>query len=242
LASAYFDFKKFRVWHNQVAMKVGTDAVVLGCLAPLLPQTKAILDIGTGSGVISLLLAQRCVDACITALEIDELAAQQAQFNFENSMYAARLNCVPTSLQKFGNHTKEKFDLIVSNPPFFEQGKNITIANNARSMARQDVSLSFSDLAKYSALLLNQSGSFCLILPIQEAHVFATEAVHHGLHVTHEIAIIPRVGKPANRLVQVYQFDKGNLVQTELTLKDENANPSEAYIQLSKDFYLRIDQ
>lgn len=223
-------------------MKVGTDAVVLGCLAPISPSTKRILDIGTGSGVIALMLAQRCKQATVIGIEIDEAASKQAQVNFEASIYAEQLIGFHQSLQNYAVSSSIKFDLIVSNPPFFEQGKNASISDSARSLARQDGSLSFSDLAKHATMLLASTGSFCIILPVQEARLFGIEAVLNGLHLTHEIAIIPRHGKAANRLVQVYQFMAHQLVQTEITLKDENGSASEEYIQLSKEFYLRIDQ
>lgn len=223
-------------------MKVGTDAVVLGCLAPISPSTKRILDIGTGSGVIALMLAQRCKQATVIGIEIDEAASKQAQVNFEASIYAEQLIGFHQSLQNYAVSSSIKFDLIVSNPPFFEQVKNARISDVARSLARHDGSLSFSDLAKHAAVLLASTGSFCIILPVKEARLFGIEADLNGLHLTHEMAIIPRFGKPANRLVQVYQFMRHPLVQIEITLKDENGSPSEEYIQLSKEFYLRIDQ
>lgn len=237
----YFDFKKFRVWHHASAMKVGTDAVVLGCLVPTIAPNNTILDIGTGTGIIALMLAQKNSDATITAIEIDAAAAKQASFNFEQSIFGKQLKCVPVSLQNFAQTANQKFDLIVSNPPFFEVHTNVAIANKARSLARQDVALPFQDLARSVSVLLQEQGSFWLILPLHEAQIFATIAASFALKLNHQIDIIPRQGKAANRVVQCYQFGSNNLVRTELILKNEKGLPSQEYIALSRDFYLRID-
>jgi tRNA1Val (adenine37-N6)-methyltransferase len=241
MASDYFDFKQFRIWHNQVAMKVGTDAVVLACLVKLTEQAKTVLDIGTGSGIIALMLAQRDANAQITAIEINALAAQQAQINFEQSKFAKQLFCKHISLQDYEQMASQKFDLIVSNPPFFEQQRNVSITNKARSLARQDAALPFVDLAKSVSILLKPQGSFWLILPVQEAAVFYKEAKSFGLNLQYQVNIIPNPNKVANRLVQCYQFSDNKLVQTELILKNEEGLPSSNYINLSREFYLRMD-
>jgi tRNA1Val (adenine37-N6)-methyltransferase len=241
MSKDYFDFKKFRVWHHASAMKVGTDAVVLGCLVPTTSISNTILDIGTGTGIIALMLAQRNPEASITAIEIDIAAAQQANYNFEQSIFASQLKCVPISVQNFALTANQKFDLIVSNPPFFEKHANAAIADNARSLARQDVALSFHDLAHSVSILLQNQGCFWLILPVQEAQVFALAAASFSLNLSQQINIIPRQGKASNRVVQCYQMGHNKLLTTKLILKNEAGLPSQEYIDLSRDFYLRID-
>lgn len=241
MSKDYFDFKKFRVWHHASAMKVGTDAVVLGCLVPLTPISNTILDIGTGTGIIALMLAQRNPAASITAIEIDHAAAQQANYNFEQSIFASQLKCEPISVQKFVLTANQKFDLIVSNPPFFEKHANAAIVNTARSLARQDVALSFHDLAHSVSILLQKQGCFWLILPVQEAQTFALVAASFSLNLSQQINIIPRQGKASNRVVQCYQMGQNKVLTTELILKNEEGLPSQDYIAMSRDFYLRID-
>lgn len=239
MASDFFDFKKFRVWHNQSAMKVGTDAVVLACLLEgSYAQEQTILDIGTGSGIISLMLAQRFPLAKIHGLEIDFSAASQAQYNFENSIYSERLTCIHTSFQDWIQAQKISYQLIVSNPPFYNEKTNFSIENKARSVARHDAALPFEVLAAGVANQLDFNGKFWLILPIPEAKQFSELALTKGLFLNKEISIYPRPGKQANRVVQCYQLSKHNLVRTELFLRNEAGDKSKEYHRISDEFYL----
>ncbi|MDZ4668160.1 MAG: methyltransferase [bacterium] len=287
MASPYFEFKQFRVWHNACAMKVGTDAVVLGLSVEQDYAVKQVLDIGTGSGVIALILAQRNLEAQIDAIELDEAACKQAAANFAQSPWRSRLEASHTSLQLFAQstsilplplHGKEsnnlplpapelnnflleshaqqlgssalhlqnkngvkQYDCIVSNPPFFEAKRNFSIKNQQRSKARHDADLPFDALAFWVAHLLKPSGKFWLILPVQEAASFNLHASNKGLHLCREIAVVPLPGKPVKRLIQAYQKSATVLVRTELILQNADGKPSADYIEMSKEFYLRID-
>lgn len=239
MASDYFDFKKFRVWHHQSAMKVGTDAVLLGCLIEgNFPQETRILDIGTGTGVIALILAQRFSKAQIYALEIDAAAAAQAQYNFEHSIFSERLVCIQNSFQKWSISQFNKYELIVSNPPFYLEKANYSIENNARKMARHDAALPFEELADGVLKHLDALGKFWLILPVPESKKFLEIASKKGLYLSYEISIVPLPGKDANRVVQCYSLNQTKLVQTEICLRNEAGNKSEEYQKLSSEFYL----
>jgi tRNA1Val (adenine37-N6)-methyltransferase len=241
MASSKFEFKQFTVWHNECAMKVGTDSVVLGASVNLNQSMKRALDVGTGSGVLALMLAQNHPNLLIDAIEIDSNACRQASENFSISPWKERLQSIETSLQNFTKETHNLYDCIVSNPPFFVTGSNFTIENEARSKARHDNDLSFQDLAIGVNTLLSENGEFWLILPVLEAVKFKDEASKNHLFLSKEIQIYPKPGKPIKRLIQVYKKQPMTLVQTELFLQNEAGKPSKEYIDISKEFYLRID-
>ncbi len=242
MASPKFEFKQFTVWHHACAMKVGTDSVVLGASVELVGQEKRALDIGTGSGILALMLAQRFAKLNIDAIEIDQAASQQASENFAISPWSTRLKVTKTSLQNFIKQEHIPFDCIVSNPPYFVAKSNFTIEDDSRSKARHDGDLSFQDLAMCVSKLLAAEGKFWLILPLTEAEKFKEQALLNHLHLSKEIQVYPKPGKPIKRLIQVYQKQPSALVRTELFLQNEEGKPSKEYIALSKEFYLRIDQ
>ena len=241
MASPKFEFKQFTVWHHACAMKVGTDSVVLGATVELEAQEKRALDIGTGSGILALMLAQRFANLNIEAIEIDEEASKQAANNFEISPWSNRLKVTEVSLQNFVELRPEAYDCIVSNPPYFVAKNNFSIENNTRSKARHDGDLSFQDLAYGVSKLLATDGKFWLILPVPEAEKFKEQALLNHLHLCKEIQVYPKPGKAIKRLIHVYQKQPSALVRTELFLQNTEGKPSKEYIALSKEFYLRID-
>jgi tRNA1Val (adenine37-N6)-methyltransferase len=218
-------------------MKVGTDSVVLGVLVPLLGSEQNILDIGTGSGLLTLMLAQRSF-AAIDAIEIDEQASKQSKENFSISPWANRLHCTQISLQDFAKSYSKKYDLIVSNPPYFESNKNYSMEDAQRSVARHDGDLPFADLALGAFKLLNESGSFYLILPVEEAFIFERIASLQGLFLHSQISIIPKEGKQVKRVVQGYSLVLFPAQNLSITLLTSDNKKSEIYHQLTKDFYL----
>jgi tRNA1Val (adenine37-N6)-methyltransferase len=242
MASPKFEFKQFTVWHHACAMKVGTDSVVLGASVELGAQEKNALDIGTGSGILALMLAQRFANLHIDAIEIDQEASKQASENFAISPWSNRLTATEFSLQKFIEQEHATYDCIVSNPPYFVAKSNFTIENDSRGKARHDGDLSFQDLAIGVSKLLAAEGKFWLILPVLEAEKFKEQAMLNHLHLNKEIQVYPKPGKPIKRLIQVYQKQPSALVRTELFLQNTEGKPSKEYIALSKEFYLRIDQ
>ncbi|MCF8254992.1 MAG: methyltransferase [Bacteroidia bacterium] len=240
MSSAYFDFKKFRVYHDQCAMKVGTDSVVLGTIIPLLGLEKNILDIGTGSGVLSLILAQRS-EAIIHSIEIDDSASKQAKLNFQNSPWPNRLNLENISVQEYAKTTTHLFDLIVCNPPYFNDKANFKIEDLQRAKARYDAELPFSDLASCAFKLLNTDAMFWLILPVNESIQFELEASKIQLFLVSKIWVKPKPNKAVKRVILGFSKSPKVVKESEFILQDDFGNPSKEYIEISKDFYLRID-
>lgn len=237
MASDYFDFKQFRVYHQHCAMKVGTDSVVLGAIIPLIGLEQTILDIGTGSGLLALMLAQRSI-AQIDAIEIDEAASKEAKENFKNSPWNNRLQATHISLQDFIKITSKQYDLILSNPPYFEAEKNHSMHDLQRSIARHDGDLSFVDLANGVVKLLKETGCFWLILPLPESTIFNAIACKQGLYLNFQIEVIPRAGMQVKRLVQGYTKIPSIVTTEKLILLTDENKKSEKYSQISNDFYL----
>ena len=248
MASACFRFKQFTVWHDRCAMKVGTDGVLLGAWCPVDSRASSsksfkgfkVLDAGTGSGLIALMLAQRIEGAQITAIDIDAGAVEQAKYNFGVSPWSDRLECHQQALQELEG--EGIYDLIVSNPPYFQD--SLKNPDSQRAMARHTDTLSYEELLKHSARLLTQEGIIALVLPIEAEQQIIALAQIYGLCPTHITHVYPKPGKAAKRLLialQAYPLPlpegKGEK-RSELTLESETAPRSEAYIELTKEFYL----
>ena len=248
MASACFKFKQFTVWHDRCAMKVGTDGVLLGAWSPvdsLANSSKSfkgfkVLDVGTGSGLIALMLAQRIQGAQITAIDIDAGAVEQAAYNFGMSPWADRLNCQQISLQDLEG--EKVYDLIVSNPPYFQD--SLKNPDTQRAIARHTDTLSYNELLANGARLLTNDGILALVLPIEAKSQIIAQAQVYGLFPTHITHVYPKPGKAAKRLLIALQAYPRPLPEgkgekrDELTLESETAPRSEAYKELTKEFYL----
>ncbi|MDP3914198.1 MAG: methyltransferase, partial [Bacteroidota bacterium] len=169
----YFQFKQFRIVQERSAMKVGVDGVLLGSWADI-SGAKRILDIGTGTGLIALMMAQRNPDAQIDALEIEPEAFQEAVFNIQQSPWNERIQIELCSFQEFSGKADLKYDLIVSNPPYFTNGHKAPLEN--RSTARHSDSLPLGDLISGAIGLLNKTGKIALVLPIESLQEITTLA------------------------------------------------------------------
>lgn len=194
-----FKMKRFEVAHDQCAMRVNTDGCLIGAVAgkglPCPP--KRILDIGTGSGVIALQLAQRYPEAYVDGVEIHGPSAKQAMENFAKSPFAQRMVCYHQPIQEFDLH--EAYDLIVSNPPFFSDGP--TKADQGVAQARHTLTLDFRSLIQSAARLLSDTGAFWVILPCDRTDTFLDEALEEGLHLERILKVSPKEGRPANRCI-----------------------------------------
>ena len=252
MGSPNFRFKQFTVWHDRCAMKVGTDGVLLGAWSPLpeegehskaailnaLNGCSKVLDVGTGSGLIALMLAQRIERAQITAIDIDSGAVEQAKYNFSQSPWSDRLRCQQTALQDLKGEAI--FDLIVSNPPYFQD--SLKNPDSQRAMARHTDSLSYNELLAHSARLLTEKGILALVLPIEAEQQIIALAQAHKLYPTHITHVYPKPGKAAKRLLIAFsQSPIANSqapIANSLTLESETAPRSKEYQELTKDFYL----
>ena len=222
-------------------MKLGTDAVVLG--AYVNPNhAKNILDIGTGTGILSLMMAQKS-DAITQAVEINELAAIEAEFNFKQSKWAEQLSLYKGSIQDYvSNNPAEKFDLIITNPPYFVAGNQFEIEDEKRRTARHTNTLSFDELAKIMAELLHENGTIAMVLPVQEAELFIQIAETYLLFTKEILQVFPKKSKPFNRLVVLFSKQKQNIIQRELVIYNKDNSYTNEYYELTKDFYLWKDK
>ena len=236
--STGFQFKQFFVKHDRCAMKVGTDGVLLGAWAPR-SAIYRILDIGTGSGLIALMLAQRFTDAQIDAIDIDADACAQAAGNFASSPWADRLHATHCSLQDWQMVNGKLYDLIVSNPPYFVD--SLKNPDAARSTARHNDTLPFGELVTISAKLLAPGGTLAIIVPAEVEELLQDLVAAHQLQCSQRCYVHPKPGRPAKRVLLAWQRSSREIreIRTEqLTLENEQGGRSEAYRQLTRDFYL----
>lgn len=231
-----FHFKQFTVHHHRCAMKVGTDAVLLGTWTAV-GVANRILEIGTGSGVIALMLAQRTnQNVEIDAVEILAEDAAQAEQNFIQSPWAAKIKMHHTAIQGFN---AAPYDLIVCNPPFFSN--SLLPPSGKRKIARHTLSITQPELVKQVDRLLSQKGRFALILPVEEGEKFKTVAGKANLHCNRKMAIYTRMNKPQERwLLEFSREKKGGPHRESLTLYGQGENWSSAYKDLTKSFYLNL--
>ena len=230
-----FKFKQFEIAQDKCAMKVGTDGVLLGALTDCKKATN-ILDIGCGTGLISLMLAQRNDAAVITGIEIEENAFLQSQGNFNNSKWSKRLSIIHTSLQDFSSETK--FDLIVSNPPFFTDS---TQANNQyRKLARSTNSLNFKELISKSKILLSENGIFSVIIPFPRKEEFINIALENKLFLSRICNVKGTANSPVKRILMEFNNSQDTILEENLVIEKERNNYTDKYIDLCKDFYLKM--
>ena len=232
----YFKFKQFIVFQDKCAMKVGTDGVLLGAWASA-NNPNNILDIGTGTGLISLMLAQR-YKANITAIDIDRDSFLQSTENLRNSPWADKLNSLQISLQEFAKTCNTKFDLIVSNPPYFDN--SLKSIDDKRTKARHTDTLSFSDLVTNAKKLLDKDGIFSVIIPSETEILFCNIAKNNNLFCIKKTYIKPTPNKPAKRILLQFSMIETKLIISELIVEITRHNYTVDYINLTKDFYLNM--
>lgn len=231
-----FHFKQFTVEQERCAMKVGTDGVLLGAWAKAPLQVGKILDIGTGSGVIALMLAQRFSNAKVLGIDIEKGACEQAWQNFQNAPFSSQLSIQNQAIQHFD--TNDKFDVIVSNPPFFSQG--IMPTNSQRLLARHTAEFSFETFFEKTSRLLTKSGIASIIIPQNEAEILIKIAGKYSLFCTECCTVYPNPEKTAKRCLLAFSLQKSpETKQTALTIETNKRHQYTAeYQQLLKDFYL----
>lgn len=233
-----FSFKQFFVNQDRCAMKIGTDGVLLGAWTSLINNPNAILDIGAGTGVLSLMLAQRSNAAQIDAIEIDENAYEQCVENFEASPWGDRLFCFHAGLDEFVDEPEDQYDLIISNPPFYTD--TFKSENLQRDIARFEDALPFEELIEAADLLLSDNGIFSVIIPYKEETKFVS--------MCKELALFPlkitRVkGKPTaeiKRSLLAFTRIEQTPVIDELTIEISRHQYTQEYIALTQDFYLKM--
>lgn len=215
-------------------MKVGTDGVLLGAWSPV-NDARRILDVGTGTGLIALMLAQRS-EAKIDAVEINKSACEEAKFNFEHSKWGNRLTVFHSDFHLFADRPGEPYDLIVSNPPFFVN--SLKTNNAALSVARHNDMLSFNQLISGARKLLNDSGRLCVIIPFTSSVEFRENARLSGFYLRHQTSVLPKPGRAPKRVLLEFGLEAGYPVVDELTILNDNGFYTENYKTLTAPYYL----
>ncbi|GAB3926105.1 tRNA1(Val) (adenine(37)-N6)-methyltransferase [Mucilaginibacter myungsuensis] len=233
--SNLFRFKRFDVDQSNCAMKVNTDGAILGALASA-DQPKTILDIGTGTGVIALMLAQRFPGANIDAVEIDRAAAQTAEANFKNSTFKGRLRLDASSFEDFFNsHPDARYDLIVSNPPFYIN--SLASPGAEKKLAKHaDVGF-FEDLIRHSAAHLTKPGSLWLILPIDTAELVKGLAMDAELFLNEQINVLSYPDFAPHRQMLMFSLNSLKTVEKQFVIYNEPKRYSKQYEDALRDFF-----
>jgi len=236
MANNHFTFKQFTIRQDKSAFKVGTDGVLLGAVADI-AGVKKILDIGSGTGLIALMLAQRC-DAMIVALEPDEGSFRQCCENINSSSWSSRIKAEHTSLRNYlpGD---VKFDLIVTNPPYFADSlKNL---DPRKSSARHNDSLPSDEILTGAGRLLEENGRFQIILPYAEGNIFIAEANGYGFFCNSILKIRPLPASDIRRLILTFSRKRSKASEKFLTIeRGARHNYTEEYINITKEFYLKF--
>jgi tRNA1Val (adenine37-N6)-methyltransferase len=219
-------------------MKIGTDGVLLGAWTPLDSNPQSILDIGSGTGVVALMMAQRCDALQIDALEIEPNAYEQCVDNFESSPWGDRLFCYHASLKMFVEDIEDSYDLIVSNPPFYKE--DVTSGDGPRDTARQSTSLPFKELVKSVCKLLSPNGIFAVVIPHREEAGFVQIAEESGLFLQKATRVKGMPKSAFKRSLLAFSSQKVKVEEDELVIEEKRHMYTPAYIALTRDFYLKM--
>jgi tRNA1Val (adenine37-N6)-methyltransferase len=231
----FFRFKDFTVWQHHTALKVCTEACILGAYA-VVQNAIHVLDIGTGTGLLALMLAQRAPKAHIEAVEINAEAAQQALSNVQQSVYAAQIKVTQTAVQDFEYATK--FDLIVCNPPFFSN--HLLSAQHSRNAALHTQTLSFSELAAAVGRLLAPQGRFVVLLPAYQTTLFMQETARVGLFPTQQLTIFQKPNAPIFRLITTFEHTTQPYTPEMLYIHQPDGSYSDSFRALLQPYYLHF--
>lgn len=234
-----FQFKQFNINQERCAMKIGTDAVLLGAWCPINNNPFSILDIGAGTGILSLMLAQRSNAQQIDAIEIEENAYEQCVENFEASHWGDRLFCYHASLNDFINEPEDQYDIIISNPPFYSE--DYKTDNSQRDLARFQDALPFEELVKATTLLLSENGIFTVIIPFKEENRLLNLCAQAELFPIKMTRVKGTPTGPIIRsLIAFKRYELPVLSANELVIETSRHVYTEAYTKLTRDFYLKM--
>ncbi|MBK4716605.1 MULTISPECIES: tRNA(1)(Val) (adenine(37)-N(6))-methyltransferase TrmN [Tenebrionibacter/Tenebrionicola group] len=231
-----FTFKRFFVAHDRCAMKVGTDSILLGAWAPV-AGVQRVLDIGTGCGLVALMLAQRTGEQTqIDAVELDAQAAEQARVNAEASPWSQRVSVYHADIREWAARQTMRYQLIVSNPPYYPPG--VACASKQREQARYTTTLDHAALLSCAAQLITEEGFFCLVLPEQTGQQFIAMAAGQGWHCRFRTDVADNDMRPPHRVLLGFSPQPGECFTERLAIRSGDREYSEAWRGLTQDFYL----
>ncbi|MHA7844553.1 MAG: tRNA1(Val) (adenine(37)-N6)-methyltransferase [Winogradskyella sp.] len=233
-----FKFKQFTVKQDRCAMKIGTDGVLLGSWTSVKHNPFNVLDIGAGTGILSLMLAQRSSAQQIEAIEIDDNAYEQCAENFENSTWNDRLFCYHASLLEFVEEVEDAFDLIICNPPFYSE--DYKTKDKSRDLARFNDAMPFKHIVYAVAHLLSENGLFSIIIPRKEEANFIELTSSIGLHAQRILHIKGNPDSEVKRSLIEFSYQETEVKTSELIIETSRHNYTQDYIDLTKDFYLKM--
>jgi tRNA1Val (adenine37-N6)-methyltransferase len=236
MANTYFQFKQFTVHQDKCGMKVCTDSCILGAYTTFENPSK-ILDIGTGTGLLSLMLAQK-YNCKVDAVEIDKTAHEQAKENFLSSPWSGRLNVYNERIQDFEQKSFVKYDLIVCNPPFFED--HLKSPLKSKTIALHNDELSFKDLVKSVKELLSDKGLFYILLPEYQSSLFELLALKNFLFPVKKLTIRNSEKGPVFRVITAFAPNKYEFDFEEIIIKESNGDYSSDFKNLLRDYYLYL--
>ena len=232
MSNSFFSFRQFSISQDRCAMKVGTDGVLLGAWAP---GGQRILDVGTGTSLIALMMAQRFPTSHVVGIDVDDEACLQAAENVENSPFSDRVKIVKSSLQEF--LVEESFDAIVSNPPYFVN--SLKNPDARRTLARHTDSLSFDDLFRGVGRLLSEYGVFSIIIPTDALEQMLLNACHYGFYVSRQVAVKTVERKLPKRYLLSFRRQPTECVVKEIkVMTDSEESRSTWFDALTREFYL----
>lgn len=233
-----FQFKEFTIQQDKTAMKVGTDGVLLGAWAHLKPTYFSVLDIGAGTGLIALMLAQKSNAEVVDAIELNDEAYEQTVENFEQSSWGDRLFCYHASLQEFVEEIDDEYDFIISNPPFYTSTyKNLS---EERAMARHTESLTYNELLEGTSKLLSDIGSCAFIIPFSEEENFIKIAKGYKLFPNRITRVKGTENAAIKRSLLQFSFSELEIETSELIIEIERHIYTQDYIDLVQDYYVKM--
>ncbi len=235
MSNTYFQFRQFTIAQDRCAMKVSTDACIQGAYTPVTKMTRRVLDIGAGTGLLSLMVAQRADNAMIDAVELDADAAAQAKENIGNSPFALSVSVVQGNINTYT--ASSGYDLIICNPPFFI---NSLLGDTAgRNMARHSITLTFVELLTAIKRLLNSDGHASVLLPALEQQQWESLLEKNDFYIHSRLFIKPYAGQAANRVVSIFGLQDIPCTDTELVIYRSPNSYTDAAIQLLSPFYAK---
>ena len=229
-----FQFKQFTIYQDLAGMKVGTDSIILGSAIKIKSKYKRIIDVGTGTGLLSLMIAQKSSNSDITAVEIDSNAYHQAKINIDKCKWRNRINLIHADAKQL--EIDHKYDLIICNPPYFSNSKQSVIIS--KNTARHQVELTFKDLLNIWDKIGNDDSDLACIIPIIESEKLYKMVKNHGNYLAYYLEVRSNPNSFTKRVVMLFSKNKMETIQSELCIHNNEGGYSEAYINMTKDFYL----